>query len=311
MREGFSHILHPYCEALIRIWEGITAMQIIKDYKHDDALRAQLNTLARESFSLVFEPWYQAGFWDERYIPYSIIEDGVVAANVSVNHVCVEYEANAYPAVMIGTVMTAKQYRGRGYARILMEAALEDCKRTAELAYLFANDSVLDFYPKFGFELAEEKQCFVLCKDALRKADTVNEQPCRLDISKPHDLAIVERLIQTGIPAPKRLLVPTIRSLVLFYCQSVYRGSVLYYPRRDLLVFYHDGELLDYYSAAPVELCEVIALIAPGKEELPLGFTPARPENMTLRYRTYDDNLFVTNPAWFTGDFMFPSLSRA
>ena len=286
-------------------------MQIIKDYKHDDRLRAQLSTLAKDTFGLALEPWYQAGFWDERYVPYSVFEDGCVAANVSLNRVTVVYDGKPHTAAMIGTVMTAQPYRGRGYARQLMDTVLQDCKGDAEFVYLFANDTVLDFYPKFGFTRTEELQCVVSFDGRARQSTAVGEPPRKLRVTRPDDLAVLLRLLETGIPAPKRLLVPTIRALVLFYCTSVYEDSVFYYLSRDLLVFYHDGVLLDYYSGAPMSLADVCGLVAPEKGELPLGFTPIWEDELACRYRVYDDNLFTTNPAPVAGGAMFPSLSRA
>lgn len=283
-------------------------MQIVKDYKHDDRLRVQLGALARETFGLDIEPWYQAGFWDERYVPYSVFEDGCIAANVSLNRVTVVYDGKPHAAAMIGTVMTAQPYRGRGYARQLMDTVLQDCKQDAAFVYLFANDTVLDFYPKFGFVRTDEKQCVVSLDG---QGIAVGEPPQKLRVTHPDDLAVLLRLIETGIPAPKRLLVPTIRSLVLFYCITMYQDSVFYYPGRDLLVFYHDGVLLDYYSGAPMSLVEVCGLIAPEKRELPLGFTPIWEDELTCRYRVYHDNLFITNLAPVAGGAMFPSLSRA
>ncbi len=286
-------------------------MQIVKDYKHDNRLRAQLNDLARETFGLDIEPWYQAGFWDERYVPYSVFEDDRIAANVSLNRVTAVYDGKPHAAAMIGTVMTAKSYRGRGYARLLMDTVLQDCKQDAAFVYLFANDTVLDFYPKFGFVRTEEKQCVVSLDGRPQQGVAVGEPPRQLRVTRPDDLAVLLRLLETGIPAPKRLLVPTIRALVLFYCMSMYQQSAFYYPGRDLLVFYHDGVLLDYYSGAPMSLAEVCRLIAPEKRELPLGFTPIWEDELVCRYCVYDDNLFTTNPAPVASGAMFPSLSRA
>lgn len=286
-------------------------MQIISNYKHDDRLRAQLNLLARNTFSLDFEPWYQAGFWDERYVPYSVIEDEHIVANVSTYRVSVVREDKTYSAAMIGTVMTETAYRGRGYARTLMQTVLDDCKQDTDFVYLFANNTVLDFYPKFGFTRVDENQCVVKIKDAAYLQNTAGDQPRRLNIAKPEDYAVLDRLLDTGIPAPKRLLVPTIRALVLFYCQSYYKNSVLYYPKHDLVVFYHDGVLLDYYSGEPVALSEVITLLAPDAEELPLGFTPENTEGLAVYYQKDGDNLFITNPAIVADNIMFPTLSRA
>ena len=60
-------------------------MQVIKDYRNDTKLRTSFNELAGKTFGLNFEDWYQNGYWTDRYNPHSIVIDGKVAANVSVN----------------------------------------------------------------------------------------------------------------------------------------------------------------------------------------------------------------------------------
>jgi hypothetical protein len=39
-----------------------------------------------------------------------------------------------------------------------LEKVLGEWRRKYDLIYLFANDSVLDYYPKFGFSRVEEYQ---------------------------------------------------------------------------------------------------------------------------------------------------------
>ena len=60
-------------------------MQIIKKYRDKEELRKSFNELAKKTFGLNFEDWYQNGFWGDNYNPYSIVMDGRIVANVSVN----------------------------------------------------------------------------------------------------------------------------------------------------------------------------------------------------------------------------------
>lgn len=52
--------------------------------------------------------------------------------------------------------MTDVKYRDQGLLRIIMEKVIAEWKDKCELIYLFANDSVLDFYPKFGFDKVQQ-----------------------------------------------------------------------------------------------------------------------------------------------------------
>ena len=62
--------------------------------------------------------------------------------------------------LQLGTVMTHPDYRGMGLSRFLMEWILQNWSDRCDGIYLFANDTVLDFYPKFGFLPAAEAQIF-------------------------------------------------------------------------------------------------------------------------------------------------------
>ena len=67
------------------------------NYRDNDALRASFNELVGKVFGLSFENWYQNGFWKNNYIPYSVVIDGKVVANVSVNRCDVNYNGEATP----------------------------------------------------------------------------------------------------------------------------------------------------------------------------------------------------------------------
>ena len=130
--------------------------RIVKGYCADDALRRSFDALAQRTFGLTFEDWYQNGFWGDDYVPYSVVVDGAVAANVSVNRTDFVLDGEKKRFIQLGTVMTDERYRGRGMIRRLMAEVEHDCAGKADGVYLFANDTVLDFYPKFGFCRAAE-----------------------------------------------------------------------------------------------------------------------------------------------------------
>jgi predicted N-acetyltransferase YhbS len=131
---------------------------IEKNYRNNDALRASFNRLAEKTFGLNFENWFKNGFWKDNYIPYSVVTDGEVVSNVSVNACNMNYKGKIVKLIQLGTIMTDSDHRGKGYARVLMEEVLKDYAGKVDGIYLFANDSVLEFYPKFGFKKAKEYQ---------------------------------------------------------------------------------------------------------------------------------------------------------
>ena len=94
--------------------------RIVKGYRADDALRRSFDALAQRTFGLTFEDWYQNGFWGDDYVPYSVVVDGEVAANVSVNRTDFVLDGEKKRFIQLGTVMTDERYRGRGMIRRLM-----------------------------------------------------------------------------------------------------------------------------------------------------------------------------------------------
>ena len=128
---------------------------IISNYQKNDELRHAFNELAEKTFGLSFEGWYQSGFWKDKYIPYSILLDGKLIANVSVNIINCTVNGKERRYIQLGTVMTDEDYRNMGYSRKLMEKILSDYSDRDGI-FLYANDEVLDFYPRFGFRTADE-----------------------------------------------------------------------------------------------------------------------------------------------------------
>ena len=132
--------------------------EIKKNYKDNTGLRQSFNALAEKTFGLNFEDWYQNGFWRENYVPYAVVHENRVVANVSVNITETMWNGEKKYFIQLGTVMTDEAYRNQGLIRMLMEEVEKDYGKKADGMYLFANDSVLEFYPKFGFKKATEYQ---------------------------------------------------------------------------------------------------------------------------------------------------------
>ncbi len=284
-------------------------LSLVSDYKHDDTLRKSLSRLAGATFGLDLEAWYAAGFWDDCYVPYSLAEDGEIAANVSASRVELVLDGQAFSAAMLGTVMTAKDWRGKGCAARLMRHVLEqETLRGAAFTYLFANETVLDFYPRFGFVQAAEQQS-LLALDSIRPRPRDGAR--LLDIRRTEDLGILTRLVKTGAAATKRVASTANLSLILFYSLSLLHNCAYYFEQEDLLVFWKDGTLYDYYSESPLPLTEAASFFAGDREVLALGFTPPADCGLPLVYRPYDDHLFITRPGILTAPLMFPLLSRA
>lgn len=140
-------------------------MEFICDYMRDDVKRRALNALAQRTFGIDFEAWVKDGYFEGDYIPYSLIENGKLLSNVSVNRMQFVQNGAARTHIQLGTVMTDAAHRQRGLARRLMGRVLRDWEGRCDGIYLFANLGALDFYRKMGFREGVCEYLYTLRKD--------------------------------------------------------------------------------------------------------------------------------------------------
>lgn len=170
------------------------AYKYINDTLKDEVTRRSYFQLADQIYGLKFEEWYQSGYWDNRFIPYIIMHEDIAVSSVAVCVNDISWQDRQKRYVQISTVMTLPEYRNKGLNRYLMEAVLSEWKDNCDAIYLLANDSVVDFYPKFGFEEFKEFQyskSIFNAKGAFRK----------LDIEDPDDWSlIIEKYASYVVP---------------------------------------------------------------------------------------------------------------
>lgn len=301
------------------------AYHLHKYVRDDDKARAAFNAMAGEVFGLSFEEWRRQGYWTHRYIPYLLLDEDRAAANVSVNRMETVWDGKRKHCIQLGTVMTAPAYRGRGLARMLMEEVLRDWLDRCDALYLFANDTVLDFYPKFGFQRQAETQRRLL--PALLPAAA--PQPLRrLDMELPADRELLRSCYQRG-NSHTRLPMLDNEGLLMFYCASFLRDHIFYLEDSQTAAILEREEdaliCLDLYGgrntpaeALPHLLGSLLQSLpdhwTAGAKELRLGFAPAGDALGEAIPFGEDDALFVyagkENPlsGW---QGMFPLLSHA
>ena len=280
--------------------------------KEDNALRHSYNSLAEKTFGLSFEEFYQNGYWTDKYIPYSLIDDGKVIANASVNILKSLYNGQEKRCIQIGTVMTDSDYRNQGLSRYLIERILSEWKESCDTMYLFANDSVLDFYPKFGFEKAAEYQCsspITPTKGRVRK----------LDMSFASDREFLKRYYSKSNPY-STLAIKDNYELLMFYCTSLMKDCVYFLEDFDaVIIASNKNEILtcyDIYSDGNHAMIEMVSRVAESQiRSVVFGFTPIEHAAFHSRILEEEDTtLFVLKGKdnWFVNhQMMFPVLSHA
>ncbi|MDD3192938.1 MAG: GNAT family N-acetyltransferase [Oscillospiraceae bacterium] len=281
------------------------------DIRDDPARRESFFALARRTFGLDFEPWYRGGGWQDRYIPHALVLDGAVAANISVNPIDFMLDGTSRPFVQLGTVMTHPDFRGMGLSRFLMEAVLQIWRPRCDCLYLFANDTVLDFYPKFGFVPAPEFQPIW----AAAPATPILRQ--RLDPDDPADQALLLAAYRRSNPYSAFSMEDN-EGLFSFYILGPFRECLYSLPGQNAVaILEEDGDTLfcqEILGRPSVELAELLnGLAAPDFRRVVLGFTPNDP-GLRLSYSPGEEHLFLLaeggNP-FEERKILFPQISHA
>ena len=284
-----------------------------KKVRNNPAARKAFNELAIQVFQLSFESWYENGYWTDAYIPYTLMDGDTAAANISVNTMKTIWNGQIKNYIQLGTVMTAPSCRKQGLSRFLLEEIKKDWEGRCDGMYLFANDTVLDFYPKFGFSRQEQYQCSLPVlpqKGVIRK----------LSMDKPEDRRILKEHYQMSNPFS---LLPMLDNypLLMFYLRSFLKDCVYYLPKYDAVAVVEKAEeentmiCHDIFCRADVNFREILNFLSfPDTKRVILEFTPKETANCiqtpldddgTLFFLTKEDNPFQEQK------LRFPGLSHA
>lgn len=280
-----------------------------KEIKYRDAL----NDLLKKVFGFSFEEWYKAGYWNEKYIPYTLFDEERAVANASVNIMDFNTFGEQQRYIQIGTVMTDEDYRNQNLSSFLMEKVLEEWNEKCDFIYLYANKSVLGFYPKFDFSTVKEYEYF---KSVERNIEYANLEKLNMDMQsnkdRLHDYAKNSKIFS-------KISMRENADLVMFYCISFLKDNVYYIKSLDVIVIAKINDkkihILDVFSRVEVELDRVVySVVSSQINEIVLGFTPKNCSTYKVREISGDDVLFMQKGKTRLFDenqVMFPLLSHA
>ena len=289
-----------------------------KDYRFiigagdDGAYRTSFNALTEKTFGFNFEKWYQDGYWKNQYIPYSLMDGDVVVSNVSVNIMNFEVFGKVRRYIQLGTVMTDVGYRNQGLLRAIMEKVIMDWTDKGDLLYLFANNSVLDFYPKFGFaKLNQYQYTKLISKKGKGKLAE------KLDMSDERDRSLVYDKANV-ISSFSKISMRSNAELIMFYCNLFMSDSVYYIKDHDAVVianFIDDTiELLDVFCEENVSIDEILNYLANENiKRVKLYFTPKETDSYIKTPLEGEDTLFALGKDTIllkNNQFMFSELSH-
>lgn len=270
--------------------------QLVSEFRDEKEIREQFYELPKTMFCLDFKPWYEAGYWSENYNPHCLLDNGRPVSNISIYHQKFMLSGVEKHLIQIGGVCTFEEYRNQGLSRYIMEAIIEEYKEKCDSLFLMANDSVLEFYPKFGFEKSIEYQYVTYSKEVsntyhVKKLDSKNERDYNLAIRKMKD-----------INSDIELATMQQSELAMLYWQICNICEFYYIEELDVIAVasYDKDELvIDHiYGQAPLE--EVIKALCNKKNtKVILGFKPSNPDNYRVEeYHEEDCTLFILNKAF-------------
>ena len=278
----------------------------------DTEARKAYFELANEVFKLQFDRWYSTGYVDDSYIPYTLFDGGAAVASVGVSITNLKWKNVTKCYAQLSTVMTRQEYRGKGLSRWLIEKVLKEWKQKSDMIYLYANDSVVNFYPKFGFVEAAQYQNH---KPVIRK----DGKSRILDMSLHQNIDLLVEKFCLSNPFSAFTMEDN-ESLVVFHCTSFMKNHVYYIDQYDAVVVgEYVGDIFicyDIYTDADCSLGDILGVMA--KEDtkfVSFGFTPKsneggtiaelQEENTTLFVLAGNENLIEENK------LTLPFLSRA
>lgn len=284
----------------------------ITNYKNNDILRKSFNELTEKTYSFNFVEWFQNGFWDENYIPYSLADGEKIIANVSVNKMDFTLDGAEKRYIQIGTVMTDKAYGGQGLSRYLMEKVIEEYVNKVDGIYLFANDQVLNFYPKFGFTKTKEYQYSKLV-DVNNNSKSILHVNMADSINRNQFLETAKNCVNH-----ERFSMHNF-GLIAFMTTGPMINKIYYCPGEDAYVVadIKEGDLSVHQiiSLHRVNLDNIINSFDNTIRKVYLGFTPYDSDGYEINeYYEEDCTLFCLGKDFENIDkrkLMFPTLSHA
>ena len=102
--------------------------------------------------------WRDRGGWTTDYEVFALLDGDQIVSTIGRSRMQLVNNGQAVAGYQLGAVGTLPHYRGRGLARRLMDEIFGELDHPDQPIILHANDSVVDFYPRFGFRRVAQKQ---------------------------------------------------------------------------------------------------------------------------------------------------------
>lgn len=269
----------------------------ITNYKHDEKLRNDLHILTRKIWGFDFEKWYNSGYWGDNCLLYSLSDGHKIVSHITVSVIDFIVLGEKKKFVQLGTVTTDEEYRKQGLNKFLLEKVLHEWRNKCDMIYLFANDSVLNYYPLFGFVPVSE---YIATRKIDSRKNTYRVR--KLDINNQFDHELLYKKAKNAIPLFNISMVDNAGQIML-YCNYFdkfsFKEKLYYIESLDTIIVaeYIGSDLIlyDILSTQEVEIEAIInAMCTEQTQNVVMYFMPIDNKDYEIKLSKEEDTtLFV------------------
>lgn len=257
-----------------------------------------------------FTLWAERGGWHPSYEIFAIADGDEIVSTIGRTRMRLVVDGATRIGYQLGAVGTRADLRRHGLARHLMEEVIAELDHPDQPIILFANDSVLGFYPRFGFRRVLQQ----------RFAATVDMGPAAAlapvcDVARPGDRTWLADLCTRALPVGRRFATRDYYPIVLWHltCRPVIAfrfdeldaavavtGSATHLAVRDVL------------AGAPFDLRTVLPRLTQSRiSRVEFGFDPeAWWPGAEMSPAADDGPLFVRGLPELRAPLRFPDLAQ-
>ncbi len=207
-------------------------LELVENYKSNKLLVDEFIKFTDHIFpSISFKKWVEKNLWPGNYIPFSLMKDGRIISNVCISEMVVFINGKSQKSIQFSAVGTLPEYRGKGLSKKLMQHVLERFQNTHQFFFLYANDSVIDYYPKFGFrKLIEHK--FLLNRHFKKIGDDAR----RLDLNNAEDYKLITDLLANRKPLTKIFGAEEYSFITMWHLYNIFFDDCYYLDDENLII---------------------------------------------------------------------------
>lgn len=286
---------------------------IISDYMNNEKYRLSFNKLSMDIFAIDSEKWYKKNLYYNRCIFYSYLYEDEVIATISVNKMDLLVDGLKKTALQLSGIMTHPDHRNKGLSASLINHIIEKYENDYDMIYIFAKDSVLNFYPKFGFKQITES-AYELDVNQINRKETMIK---KLKTDDENDCNTILRIIKNRQPVSKKLGVFNDLWPLHIFCMYVHTDDMYYLENEDIIVIAtrEDGwlHIYDVLSLTPIDLDGIIEnIVGPDDEKIEFHFVPESNKYNIHKFSKErpDEWLFVRSNNTSLNEILFPLTSQ-